>query len=83
MLANAVVKVLRRYWESLPGVYRQCAVIYTDEWEAYRTVLPQKRHQVVHNGSNQRRQLALNSAPAAFNRPLHLNYGGTELKQRI
>jgi hypothetical protein len=25
------------------------------------------------NGSNQRRQTTLNSTPAAFNRPLHLN----------
>ncbi len=31
-------------WESLPGVYRQCAVIYTDDWEAYKSVLPSKRH---------------------------------------
>lgn len=31
-------------WASLPGVYRQCAVIFTDHWEAYKTVLPSKRH---------------------------------------
>jgi len=31
-------------WESLPGVYRQCAVIYTDYWAAYMTALPSKRH---------------------------------------
>ncbi len=31
-------------WQSLPGVYRQCAMIYTDSWEAYRCVLPSKRH---------------------------------------
>jgi IS1 family transposase/transposase-like protein len=31
-------------WQSLPGVYRQCAVVYTDEWEAYAAVLPSKRH---------------------------------------
>ena len=31
-------------WESMPGVYRLCAVIYTDYWEAYTTVLPSKRH---------------------------------------
>jgi insertion element IS1 protein InsB len=34
-------------WESLPGVYRQCAVIYTDYWDAYPTALPSKRHQAV------------------------------------
>jgi IS1 family transposase len=31
-------------WESMPGVYRQCAVIYTDYWEAYTTALPSQRH---------------------------------------
>jgi IS1 family transposase/transposase-like protein len=34
-------------WDSLPGVYRQCAVIYTDDWDAYKCVLPSKRHRVV------------------------------------
>jgi insertion element IS1 protein InsB len=33
-------------WESLPKVYRQCAVIYTDDWEAYQQVLLRKRYQV-------------------------------------
>jgi insertion element IS1 protein InsB len=32
-------------WKSLPPVYRQCAVAYTDFWEAYSKVLPSKRHQ--------------------------------------
>ena len=32
---------------SLPAVYRQCAVCYTDFWEAYKKVLPSKRHKVV------------------------------------
>ena len=31
-------------WRSLPSVYRQCAVCYTDFWEAYQNVLPSKRH---------------------------------------
>jgi IS1 family transposase len=31
-------------WQSMPAVYRQCAMLYTDHWEAYKTVLPQKRH---------------------------------------
>jgi IS1 family transposase len=34
-------------WESLPAVYRQCAVCYTDFWAAYEEVLPSKRHQSV------------------------------------
>jgi len=31
-------------WQSIPGVYRQCAKVYTDYWEAYVDVIPSKRH---------------------------------------
>ncbi len=34
-------------WQSLPGVYRQCAVLYTDHWASYPVALPSKRHQAV------------------------------------
>ena len=34
-------------WQSLPTVYRQCAVCYTDFWRAYAAVLPAKRHRAV------------------------------------
>ena len=34
-------------WQSIPGVYRQCAKVYTDYWEAYVTVIPSKRHERV------------------------------------
>ncbi|NJK35898.1 MAG: IS1 family transposase [Oscillatoriales cyanobacterium SM2_2_1] len=34
-------------WQSLPAIYRQCAVCYTDFWEAYEQVLPSKRHRAV------------------------------------
>ncbi|QTA92466.1 Transposase, IS1 family [Desulfonema magnum] len=34
-------------WNSLPPVYRQCAVIYTDFWKPYKSVLPSKRHKSV------------------------------------
>jgi IS1 family transposase/DNA-directed RNA polymerase subunit RPC12/RpoP len=37
----------RKLWHSLPPVYRQCAVSYTDFWEAYQTVFPKKRHKAV------------------------------------
>jgi len=40
-------------WESLPGVYRQCAVSYTDFWEAYATIFPSKRHHAVGKESGQ------------------------------
>lgn len=37
----------KQLWQSLPAVYRQCAICYTDFWEAYQQVLPSKRHKVV------------------------------------
>jgi len=37
----------KRLWQSLPPVYRQCAVCYTDFWDAYAQVLPSKRHRPV------------------------------------
>src|SRR4028119_1265137 len=36
---------------SMPPVYRQCAVIYTDHWSAYDSVLPTKRHHSVDKDS--------------------------------
>jgi len=38
-------------WQSLPRVYRQCAMCYTDFWEAYAEVLPSKRHRAVDKDS--------------------------------
>ena len=40
-------KSAKKLWESLPSVYRQCTVAYTDFWEAYKTVIPSKRHRAV------------------------------------
>ena len=34
-------------WESLPAVYRQCALCDTDCWQSYRAVLPSQRHRSV------------------------------------
>jgi insertion element IS1 protein InsB len=34
-------------WQSLPEVYRQWGVFYTDYWAAYATVLPANRHDAV------------------------------------
>ena len=36
-----------KLWESLPPVYRQCAVAYTDFWAAYGAVFPRFLHQAV------------------------------------
>lgn len=38
-------------WHSMLGVYRQCAVIYTDHWSAYTAVLPKKRHRSIDKDS--------------------------------
>jgi len=37
----------RALWQSIPAVYRQCAQVYTDFWEAYVAVIPSKRHEAV------------------------------------
>jgi IS1 family transposase len=37
----------RKLWAALPAVYRQCAVCYTDFWEAYAAILPSTRHRAV------------------------------------
>ena len=34
-------------WDSLPPVYRQCAVCYTDFWSAYEEIFPANRHKAV------------------------------------
>ena len=37
----------RKLWNSLPSIYRQCAVAYTDFWAAYGAVFPSQRHRAV------------------------------------
>ena len=34
-------------WDSLPPIYRQCAICYTDFWKAYAAIFPAKRHRAV------------------------------------
>lgn len=48
-------KSAQALWDSLPPVYRQCAVCYTDFWESYQNVLPSKRHKSVDKKSGQTR----------------------------
>lgn len=38
-------------WDSLPAVYRQCAVAYTDFWAAYAQIFPATRHRPSPKGS--------------------------------
>lgn len=44
-------KSAEKLWESLPPVYRQCAVCYTDFWQAYECVFPTTRHKPVSKNS--------------------------------
>lgn len=44
-------------WQSLPAVYRQCAVCYTDFWSAYEQVLPKSRHRAVGKNSGKTNQI--------------------------
>jgi insertion element IS1 protein InsB len=37
----------KKLWNSLPPVYRQCAVVYTDYWGAHVGVIPYNRHRAV------------------------------------
>lgn len=37
----------RGLWNSLPPVYRQCAVCYTDFWSASGKIFPKYRHKAV------------------------------------
>ena len=37
----------RGLWDSIPAVYRQCAVSSTDFWSAYQRVFPKKRQKSV------------------------------------
>ncbi|MEG4280879.1 IS1 family transposase [Microcoleus sp. MON1_C1] len=43
----------RGLWDSLPTVYRQCAVSYTDFWSAYGIVFPKKKHRAVGKDTGQ------------------------------
>ncbi len=31
-------------WDSLPPIYQQCAICYTDFWSAYEEIFPTERH---------------------------------------
>jgi IS1 family transposase len=46
-LVPAAAREQKLYGSPYKRVYRQCAVCYTDFWEAYEQVLPTKRHRAV------------------------------------
>ncbi len=44
-------KSARKLWQRIPPAYRERATFYTDDWEAYKGVIPAARHQVSAKGS--------------------------------
>ena len=47
MTITSILDIYQHLWNSLPPVYRQCAVCYTNFWGAYACIFPSKRHQPV------------------------------------
>ena len=43
-VGNRTLKSAHKLWASLPEIYQQCAIAYTDCWQAYKTVIPAKWH---------------------------------------
>lgn len=78
----------KELWDSLPPVYRQCAISYTDFWSAYFRVFPKSRHKAVgketgktsyierFNNTLRQRLSRLVRQPLAFSKKLS-NYIGT------
>ena len=52
-IGNRTRNDAKKLWKSLPGVYRQCAVCYTDFWESYEQVIPECRHSAAGKESGQ------------------------------
>ncbi len=46
-IGNRSAASAQALWQSMPPVYRQCALIYSDFWAAYEQVLPSQRHHAV------------------------------------
>jgi len=42
----------KKLWDSIPRSYRDKATFYTDDWQAYKAVIPEERHHVVKGKSN-------------------------------
>ena len=40
-------KGAKALWKKIPQIYKQKAMFYTDDWEAYKGVIPSQQHRVV------------------------------------
>jgi IS1 family transposase len=50
-VGNRSGEFAKTLWRSLPAMYRQWAVCYTDWWSSYPVALPSKRHHAVNKES--------------------------------
>ncbi len=53
----------KKLYSSLPLVYQQCAIAYTDFWESYKTVIPRKRHRAVGKETGQTNHIVREALP--------------------
>ncbi|HEX8088344.1 MAG TPA: IS1 family transposase, partial [Blastocatellia bacterium] len=44
-------KSARKLWERIPALYQQQASFDTDDWKAYKEIIPASRHRVYAKGS--------------------------------
>ena len=51
LLSSLNLLTIEALWRSLPAVYHQCAVCYTDFWASYDAVMPANRHRAVGKAS--------------------------------
>jgi insertion element IS1 protein InsB len=42
----------KKLWELIPKDYRENATFYTDDWQAYKGLIPEERHHVVKGKAN-------------------------------
>jgi len=41
----------KELWKKIPGIYKKNSVFYTDDWDAYKSVIPKNQHVVADKGS--------------------------------
>ncbi len=72
-VGNRTRKSASKLWASLPEVYQQSAFAYTDFWQAYKTVIPPKRHRAVG------KETGLTNHIERLNNTLTLSMGSREI----
>jgi IS1 family transposase len=70
-------------WQSLPTIYRQCAICYTDFWEAYEQVLPSKRHRAVGKETGKTSYIELADTLLLFEKQERTRRFNNTLRQRV